>query len=476
MCAFNHLSLKEKGVLLHLSSLPNSFGIGDLGPAAYAFADYLVEHDFGIWQLLPLNICGYGNSPYNPISAFAHNPLLISPQMLYEDGLVSSDALYSVPASNKVDYPLVTKLKMPLLKKAAQNYIQRHDIYEYIDVNIKWILLYLSYLHYSRLYGHDRWYLWGEEHRQANLLKIDDLDSELLEAAAIQAIFDDQFQRLSKYLKRKKIRLFGDIPLYLSYESAELWANQSLFDLDEEGRRLSVAGVPPDAFAEGGQLWGNPTYDWQSMQKDGFELFLRRIEHALDCFDLLRLDHFIGYVNFWKVPSPNGILPEDAKGGYWENALPESFFEKLRAKFPLQRFVAEDLGVLSDDVISMREKLALPGMIVLQFCFDSGIPEPQNYPTDRIIYTGTHDNHSTRGWWDALALDAPARKNLEAYCKKHLMDFPRSQNIHHILTQIAQKSGCRISIIPMQDLIGSPMRMNTPGTALGNWEWRLKSL
>lgn len=469
--------MKESGILLHISSLPTTFGIGDLGPAAYDFADYLAKSGHTIWQILPLNICGYGNSPYNPISAFAHNPLLISPQLLLEDGLISENLLYEIPLSNQVDFPLVKKLKLPLLKQAAKNYLKLYDIHSYINTNLKWIMPYLSYLKYSQIHGDDRWYQWPEAHRRPDYTLIHgiELSDDLLESAAIQAIFEDQLHRLRDYLKKKGIRLFGDIPLYLSYESAEVWAYQELFDLDEDGRRRSLAGVPPDAFTEGGQLWGNPLYNWQRMKEEGFDLFFRRFEHALCSFDLLRLDHFIGYVNFWKIPTPDGVLPEDAKAGSWEKALPESFFEEMRARFPLQRFVAEDLGVLSEEVIKIRDELGLPGMIVLQFCFDDGIPEPWNYPYNRIIYTGTHDNNSTIGWWDALDDDSVTKKNLEAYCSTHLREFgsPSSKNIHKIMIHIATNSSCKIHIIPMQDILGVPDRMNTPGTALGNWEWRI---
>ncbi|MDD2507100.1 MAG: 4-alpha-glucanotransferase [Candidatus Cloacimonetes bacterium] len=470
--------MKQSGILLHISSLPNSFGIGDLGPAAYAFADYLEREGHTIWQILPLNYPGYGNSPYNPISAFAYNEYLISPELLLQDGLLSENELLYLPLNSVVDFPAVHQAKDLMLSLAAKRFLAQNDIQEFVQIHAGYIKPYLCFAWLCHKYGNSEWYTWDNAHKHYSneLYEYCWNEPEVLRAAALQMIFIDQMKRLKQYLKQKGITLFGDMPLYLSYESAEVWANQHLFDLDGSGARLSVAGVPPDVYACEGQLWGNPTYKWDKLRDEGFSLFSDRIGQALDFLDLLRLDHFIGYVNYWKVACNNGILPDTAINGAWTKALPQDLFSVLTERFGTDRLVAEDLGILNEEVCRIRDEMGLPGMIILQFCFEESVPNVQDYPSDRIIYTGTHDNNTTRGWWDALPIDSSSRKHLQEFCQIHLDGLvPSSENIAEIIMETARRSGCKRMIFPMQDILAldEKARMNIPGTALGNWQWRL---
>ncbi len=471
--------MKESGILLHISSLSTDYGIGDLGPAAHRFADYLKESGYSYWQILPLNHPGRCNSPYNPISAFAWNPYLISPELLYRDGLLKESSLRPLPRAGQVDYPKVIKLKDPMLKEAARTYLKTHDIDIYISRNADHLKPYLSFVELTNVYGHDRWQEWPRHHRNYSQQLFDELAERdrLRETAALQVIFKDQLRLWKDKLNSNGLKSIGDLPLYLSYGSADVWANQELFDLDEEGRRQSVAGVPPDVFSESGQIWGNPIYKWDKLREENFSLFKKRFEQIFDYIDLLRLDHFIGYVNYWKIPSTDGLLPESAAEGAWVRALPEQFFAQIAEDIDMRRFIAEDLGILNEDVCNLRDQLGLPGMIILQFCFDEGIPDVQSFPSERFIYTGTHDNDTTVGWWKSLDVNSPARSNLKAFCEQHLAQVQdiNEHNIHQIMNKIAEISGCERRIIPMQDILGldEKARMNIPGTALHNWQWRM---
>ncbi|MBP7205180.1 MAG: 4-alpha-glucanotransferase [Candidatus Cloacimonetes bacterium] len=488
--------MKNLGVLLHISSLPSAYGIGDLGPEAYQFADILVERGFKYWQILPLYQTGYGNSPYNPLSAFALNPYLISPDLLYEDGLIDLPDLEAakLPPSDNVPYDTVYRLKDQLIAKAVDNFLSDIEIYEFIESNALYMKPYLAYITLIKLYGDDDWHLFREEHRKYSEELYESLfksyGRQMLRAACAQAMVKDQLYRLKDYLNSQGLQLIGDMPLYLAYHSAEVWSNPHLFDLDANGNRNRVAGVPADAFSENGQLWGNPLYRWDVMREDGFQLFVHRIRNALGHLDKVRLDHFIGYVNYWAVPlkafGADGLpeLPETALDGSWERARPEDFFPLLQAIFPSDRFIAEDLGILNGEVCSFRDLYELPGMIVLQFCFEESVPKVRDFPAERFLYTGTHDNPTVREWYENLAEDSPSRINLLSFIRENLPLFAGlgledltdvEASIHTILCLIAQDSGCDNIIVPVQDILGlgSSARMNVPGTALGNWQWRL---
>ena len=482
--------MRQLGTLLHISSLETEYGIGDFGPAAYRFAEHLSSKGFSLWQILPINHCGYGNSPYNPISAFAISPYLISPELLYKEGLVSLETLNEakLPSSDTVFYESVYKAKDKLLNVAAKNWLLSSDVESFIEDNAYTIKPYIAFQLLSRIYDDNAWQAWNTEHRSYNEALYNQLwehySSDMKIIAALQCIARDQVMEFKKILKRHNILLVGDIPLYLSYESAEVWAYQHFFDLDPNGVRLHFAGVPPDAFAEAGQLWGNPIYNWDKIKEDGFKLFLKRISQCLEYADLLRLDHFIGYVNYWCVDpdySAEGtpITPKNATNGKWVPAYPIDFFTALCSKFGKDRIIAEDLGVLNDDVCKIRDTFGFPGMIVLQFCFLDSVPQIHQFPANRWLYTGTHDNPTLKGWFTSLDDDSEVRSNIRQYCiqNKDCRALPTPDNIHKIMMNIAISSSCETIIIPYQDIMGldDNARMNIPGTALGNWQWRICS-
>ncbi len=482
--------MKQTGILLHLSSLPGDFGIGDLGPQAYAFADYLSRNGHKIWQILPLNHCGYGNSPYNPLSALAINPYLISPELLFENGLISRSDLETaeLPNDGNVYYELVARTKDKLLAKAAENWLLHNDLEHFLEVEAPYLKPYLSFVALSHLYGDSDWSAWSPEHRrysEALYRQLRTVYPKLIVTDAVaQALLREQLGSFKSYLDQQHITLVGDIPLYLAYESAEVWAHQEWFDLDEQGRRLHFAGVPPDAFASEGQLWGNPLYRWDRLREQGFSLIMERMAQALNYLDVLRLDHFIGYVNYWQVDCAHSatgepVLPQNALQGRWVEAVPEDFFQTLITRFGKGRFLAEDLGILNERVCRIRDGFAFPGMIVLQFCFEESVPDIGRFPADRWLYTGTHDNATTRGWYESLTPESPSYRNLHEYCRQNrLRDCHATlspENIHTAFKNIALASPCAKVIFPMQDILGldNDARMNTPGTALGNWQWRL---
>lgn len=497
------MQMKKHGILLHISSLPGDFGIGDFGPSAYRFTDYLAQRGCAYWQILPLNHCGYGNSPYNPISAFAYNPYLISPELLFEESLIDYDDLMGarLPSTAQIAFEAVFKTKDELLRKAGENWLLKHDVHSYIRENAYWLKPYMAFTTLCKLYDDCTWNLFSPEHRRYSDQLFDalmeDFPTGMLNIAAGQAILEYQLSLLKAKLKENNIVLIGDMPLYLSLHSTEVWAHQELFQLDQNGDPTSVAGVPPDAFAEDGQLWGNPIYRWDDMRRQRYPLFTARIGHALKYIDRLRLDHFIGYVNYWAVPcdwdsdTRKHIMPENAQGGRWTEAPGEDFFAHICGNFPSERFIAEDLGILNDEVCRIRAQFAFPGMIILQFCFEESVPQVQDYPPERYLYTGTHDNPTIREWFEELDSKSDSYKNLNQYVKENQQLFASqseresgayseqiiasSNNIHHIMISIAMASGCSNIIIPMQDILGldASARMNIPGTALGNWQWRL---
>lgn len=483
------LNKKQRGILLHFSSLPGEFGIGDLGYAARSFARFLHESGFQIWQVLPLNHRGYGNSPYNPISAFALDPLLISPELLYEDGLIDAAHLEAarLPNLGRVFFEQVNRAKAHLTDIAASRFLSRNDIQGFLSQNDFWLKPYIAFQTLDRLYGYVHWNEWQVRHRcysetlWLELLK--DFEPYMLSQAAVQAILRQQLGLLRNYLKELGIELWGDLPIYLSYHSSEVWAHPDLFQLNAQGARLKMAGVPPDAFSEDGQLWGNPIYRWEEKPREVFSLFENRVEDALRYMDRLRLDHFIGYVNYWSVPSltndkGEAVMPDHARDGAWIQAPGEQLFENLTARFGSQPFIAEDLGILTEQVCKVRERFGFPGMIVLQFCWQDPEPRIHDYPADRVIYTGTHDNPTTRQWFEELVPGSNEYISFRDYVNSRADIWPLgldASNSASVMMDIALQSGCDICVFPMQDLLGlgAEARMNIPGTPLGNWEWRM---
>jgi len=467
------------GVLMHVSSLPSDYGIGDFGDSAYAFVDWLVKQGQSYWQMLPLNHCGYGNSPYNPLSSFLGNGLLISPLMLYRDGLLSVADLQAarVPKQSHVDFERTISFKEALLSKAAHKWLENNSIDESILASGTYQKQALCFALLMGIYQHSRWYEWDKEHRKYSVELFEQLwkvsKEQLRILAVIQKFFDEQYQLLMSYCHAKGIQIIGDIPLYVAYESSDIWANQEIFALSAEGAKVMVSGVPPDAFSDEGQLWGNPVYKWEEMQKNAYDWFLHRIGWALKHYDYLRLDHFIGYVNFWQVPSDC----ENAVHGEWVKALAEDFFGVLCERFGAQSFIAEDLGILTEEVAHIRDSFGFPGMLVLHFCFDEKPLHSTKFPQHKVLYTGTHDNNTSLGWWDEYMANNPHA--MSNYLQSmELSDIAHEGNCLPSLIEFAYASTCDTVIIPLQDVLGlgSVARMNVPGVALGNWEWMLSDL
>ena len=475
--------MKQKGILMPIASLYSGFGIGDLGPEAYNFADYLARGAYRYWQILPLNYCGYGNSPYNPISSWAGYEYLISPQLLFQDGLITRDMLQEAMVDSEkpvIDYQTVFTKKNKLHSYAASRFLNGFDIDAYISENEIWIKPFLAFRLLTESYGHSKWYEWNDIHKRYSDKLFDhltqDYEEQLKQYAAIQYLFFSQFRRLKQFLKSRSIELIGDIPLYVSYESADVWACPQNFRLDVDGSRLYVAGVPPDAFSETGQLWGNPIYNWDYLKLSNYQWFRNRISHALGLYDHLRLDHFIGIVNYWQIDGKS----ETAMGGTWIDAPGDELLEFLVQDNGQGKLIAEDLGILTDKVCHIRDKYGLPGMIILQFCFDNQIPQTDSFPKNKIIYTGTHDNNTTLGWYlDAMENNPDRISNLARYFVQQGQISKETDlnqnNICKLLIASALSSPCETAIIPMQDILAldASSRTNIPGTALGNWQWRM---
>ena len=476
---------RQKGVLLHISSLPSDFGIGGLGRNAYAFINYLKIHGCDFWQILPLNYPGYGDSPYNPLSSFAGNPYLIDPLLLYEQGMIPKQDLVAarLPNKGKVNFTQVYKVKNKLFLEAFHKHDHLHwlkELSEYLEREAYWLKPFSIFYQLKKHNKNQPWQKWKGEFKHYSEQHFDLLlhanPENILYPVFLQKLFETQLTALKKYAVEQGIQIIGDLPLYVSLDSSDVWSRQDLFELDESGNPLRVAGVPPDAFSETGQLWGNPLYRWDRMKEENYEWWKKRLERSFAFADKLRIDHFIGLVNYWAVDSKEKY----AVTGRWIKGPGSDFFDSILPFFDRERFIAEDLGILTDEVNNLRDRYGFPGMIILQFCFQNGQNDILSFPENKIIYTGTHDNQTTLGWFlSNQKYKKPDNQFLEAYLHKTglLPDSEKlnSKNVSGLLTKLAQTSPCRISIVPMQDILAldDKARMNIPGTALGNWRWRM---
>lgn len=473
---------RGSGILLHLTSLPSPYGIGDLGPWAYRFADFLAQGKQSYWQVLPLNPTDpvSGNSPYSSPSAFAGNILLISPDLLEESGFLTKEDLKAHPSfpETRCDYPSVIPYKKQLLHRAYQNFSatdnerERYD--EFCKKNKGWLEPFALFVVIKKNRNGKAWGEWEEELRNYNSQEIDRVKKEFFDELErekfLQYLFFKQWFSLKRYCNDKGIQLIGDIPIYVNYDSADVWTHPELFKLDKDKKPTFVAGVPPDYFSKTGQLWGNPIYRWDILKKTGYRWWFQRIGHNLLLFDYLRLDHFRGFVGFWEVPSTEGT----AIHGKWVKAPAVDFFTALLKKFPAHSIIAEDLGVITPDVKEVVNQFGFPGMRILQFAFGEDSPThpylPHNYPPNTIVYTGTHDNNTIRGWFEN-EVTPEDRKRLFRYIGREIP----SEECHRELHRLAMMSVANTVIIPVQDLLGlgEEAKMNHPSVAHGNWEWRL---
>ena len=473
---------RGSGILLHITSLPSPFGIGDLGPWAHRFIDFLSQAKQRYWQILPLSLTDLmgGNSPYNSVSAFAGNILLISPELLVDSGYLTTEDIASSPAfpDGSCDYASVIPYKMKLFHIAYErfkmNNNKKNSYGEFCSSHKDWLN---DFARFVVIKNHNNGRVWSEwpmglrDRNPHDLAKIDnDFRSEIEREKFLQYLFFKQWLSLKRYCNEKGIKFVGDIPIYVNYDSVDVWTHTNLFKLDREKKPSSVAGVPPDYFSKTGQLWGNPIYRWDVHKKTGFKWWLQRIAHNLKLVDVLRIDHFRGFVGFWEVPSTE----ETAINGKWVKAPAADFFTALLKNFSVDSFIAEDLGLITDDVREITSRFGFQGMRVLLFAFGEDLPThpylPHNYVPNCIVYTGTHDNNTARGWFDK---ESPLQDKQRLF--RYLGREISSDQVSKELVRLAMMSIANTVITPMQDILnlGEETRMNRPSVAKGNWEWRL---
>ena len=470
---------RAAGLLLHVTSLPTPYGIGDLGPTAYQWVDQLAAAGIGWWQALPLGPTGYGDSPYQPMSSFAGNDLLTSPDLLIEQGLLQkADCANDTFPAAVVDFERVIPFKRRLLGVAWQRFAaapgaQLRDAFEaFRHQQADWLEDYALFRSLKAKFNGVHYLDWPADlvERQSDTIAAarKDLADVVAEECFAQFLLFSQGARLRDYAHDRGIRLIGDLPFFVSPNSADVWTNPGYFQLDERRRPRFVAGVPPDLFSADGQLWGNPVYDWEALRRDGFRWCLARMRALLAYVDLIRLDHFRGFAAAWHIPagSPN------ARIGQWIPGPGAAFLEAARRELGGLPVVAEDLGVITPDVVALRDQSHIPGYRVLQFAFDGDADNPflpQNYPANVVVYTGTHDNATTRGWYQDLPADQ--RRNLWGVLQR---SEGAAADVAPALLALAWSSRAALAVAPLQDVLNldNAARMNVPGRANGNWGWR----
>jgi 4-alpha-glucanotransferase len=469
---------RSSGILLHVTSLPSPYGIGDLGPSAFSWVDRLYDSGQGWWQALPVGPTGYGNSPYQSLSSFAGNGLLISPQYLISDGLLNaSDCALHFP-SDLVDYDSVIPFKQKLLDKAWIKFDagERRDLQlayqEFCAANESWLEDYALFRALKNRFGGSYYLEWPEEFVQRKPAALAQARSEL--AHEIDRYRLEQFlllrqaDQLKEYAHAKGVSLIGDLPFFVSPDSSDVWANPEFFLLDERRRPQFVAAVPPDYFSNDGQLWGNPVYNWDALRSTGYRWCIDRVRALLNHVDVIRLDHFRGFAAAWHVPAG----AKTARSGQWVAGPGATFFETIQRELGHLPFIAEDLGTITSEVASLRDQFQVPGTRILQFAFDGHADNPylpHNFLANTVAYTGTHDNPPTREWYEELP--KPQKEIVWSHLGRHLVN---SEEAAPALVVLAWSSVAALTIAPLQDVfaLGAESRMNVPGRADGNWRWR----
>jgi len=466
---------RQCGLLLHPTSLPGPEGIGTFGAEARQFIDFLVAAGQSVWQILPLGPTGYGNSPYSCYSAFAGNPLLIDLATIAAEGDLDADLLSPYPLTGRVDYVAVNNQKLPLLLQAASAFLaaepdeRKHDFWHFCDTTF-WLHDYALFMAAKEHFGGTCWHLWPADLARREPKAVARYSVELGPAIGAQKYLQWQFfrqwQRLKSYANWHGVKIIGDAPIFVAHDAADVWCNQQLFQLDVKGKPLVVAGVPPDYFSKTGQRWGNPLYDWKQMAADGYGWWLARLRSDLALYDQVRIDHFRGFEAYWEIPARQ----KTAIKGRWVKGPGEDLFRAMLQACGNLPIIAEDLGVITPEVERLRDKFCLPGMKILQFSFDGGPGNgylPHNYEPNCVVYTGTHDNDTTVGWFAQLSV-AQQRRVCDYLCCE-----PAA--VCRELIRAAIASVARTAVIPVQDLLelDSSARMNVPGIAGGNWSWRL---
>jgi 4-alpha-glucanotransferase len=468
---------RNSGIILHITSLPGQEGIGTLGRDAFRFVDFLYETKQKLWQILPLGPVGYGNSPYQCYSAFAGNPLLIDLQFVVEDGLLTKKDLNAIPKfpGKRVDFEKVEAWKYPLLRKAFGHFqLNKPENFEdeyhhFLKENGWWLHDYALFMAAKKHFQDAHWSEWEHDlkfRKKKAIQKYSEILSEEIDYRKfLQFLFFRQWFRLKAYAFSKKVQIFGDMPLYVSGNSADLWTNTDIFMLDKNLKSTQVGGVPPDYFSETGQLWGNPVFNWERLEQRNFDWWLARLHFNVHLFDKVRIDHFRGLESFWSVPADE----KTAINGQWIQAKGFQLLKKFKEQVDYLPLIAEDLGMITPEVEQLRDDFKLPGMKVLQFAFGSG-PEnehlPHNYLPKFFAYTGTHDNDTTLSWLRLL-------KGEERKLVRRYLGRPGKRTLQKGIEWI-WASSAQSALMPMQDLLqlGTKARLNTPGVANGNWEWR----
>ncbi|MFO7918373.1 MAG: 4-alpha-glucanotransferase [Anaerolineae bacterium] len=471
---------RESGILCHVTCMPSRFGIGDMGAGVRQFIDFLWDAKQSLWQILPLGPTGYGDSPYQSFSAFAGNPLLIDLEQLVQEGLL--DAGDVIPSfsfrSDEVLYGEVIEFKDRVLRRSYQTFLQTdptslESAWEVFQKeNDYWLEDFCLFMALKRHFDGDVWTDWDRDialrERRALTYWRERLDNEVNYQEYLQFLFDKQWQQVKEYAHERDIEIIGDVPIFVGHDSADVWSHQGLFRLDEDGSPTVVAGVPPDYFSPTGQLWGNPHYRWDVMQENDYAWWTARLERAFSRVDRIRLDHFRGFAGYWEIPAD----AETAVQGRWVKGPGVDFFQTLKEKLDELPIIAEDLGIITKDVEELRKAFDFPGMKVLQFAFGSDATNtalPHNYVPHMVVYTGTHDNDTSVGWYDSL--DEKAQHRVRVYTGTD------GSNMSWTLIRLAMTSVANMAIFPLQDVLGlgSEARLNTPGKARGNWTWRYEA-
>ena len=481
---------RTSGILLHPTSLAGRFGIGDLGPEAYRFVDFLHDANQRLWQIMPLGPTGYGDSPYSSFSAFAGNLNLVSPERLVIERYLPAEDIEKMPdfPEDRVDYGKVIEYKKNLLARAYENFksAQNHNVIEQLNgfrhYAHTWLEDYALFMALKDKFEGADWNTWPPElarREPAALAAVREELRDQIEAQEFyQYLFYRQWLELKTYTNQKGIKIIGDVPIFVAHNSADVWAHRSLFKLDEDGLPQVVAGVPPDYFSKTGQLWGNPIYHWRRLQASGFQWWIERMRATLRTVDIVRIDHFRGFAACWEVPAGH----KTAENGKWVPAPGSELFQALQSELGDVPVIAEDLGTITPDVHELRDALGLPGMRVLQFAFGGTADNthlPHNYVRNTAVFTGTHDNDTVAGWFKAgvgegSTLDADHIEHERDYCRRYLNTD--GAEIHWDFIRAAIQSVADIAIIQLQDLLGlgSEARMNIPASEKGNWDWRYR--
>ncbi|MCK5514872.1 MAG: 4-alpha-glucanotransferase [Deltaproteobacteria bacterium] len=471
---------RGSGILLHITSLPSPYGIGDMGPWAYKFADFLSQAKQHYWQILPLNPADpiYGNSPYHSISAFANNLLLISPELMVQDGFLSRKDLEPLPnfPQRKVDYHKVIAYKENLFHIAYERSknSKKKECLKFDKENAHWLEDFILFVACREHFQRRVWSDWPQEIRDRQPKALQTLSKKLHERIEmekfLQYVFLKQWFSLKEYCNKKDIQIFGDIPIYVDHDSVDVWTDPGMFKLDDAKRPSFVAGVPPDYFSETGQLWGNPVYKWDALKKRKYEWWIKRIKHNLNLFDMIRIDHFRGLIACWEIAASE----KNAIKGKWVDVPAEDFFNVLIKQFPDSPIIAEDLGIITPDVRAIMDRYGFPGMKVLLSAFGDDLATnpyvPHNHVKNCVLYTGTHDNNTIRGWFENEITQEVKNKFFQYLGRK-----VSAHDVHWELIRLAMMSVANMVIFPMQDVLGlgEEDRMNLPSTAKGNWEWKL---